>query len=77
MKARQGARELPIHEEYDKVVWAGLSWAAGEIRQRDLRPGEALTLTFQSNEKDPVTLTGQVYVVRYAAAASAGSPAKQ
>ncbi len=58
LKAEQGGKELPIRENYDRVVWAGLSWAAGEISQKDLHPGAPLTLTFQSTEKDPVALKG-------------------
>lgn len=65
LKAQQGDRELPVREEYNRVIWAGLSWAVGEISGKDLRPGVPLTLTFQSTEKDPVTLKGSVYLVRY------------
>ena len=65
LKAEQNGKELPIHEDYDREIWAGLSWAAGEISQKDLQPGSPLTLTFQSMEKDPVTLKGQLYLVNY------------
>ena len=65
LKAEQNNKELPIHEDYDREIWAGLSWAAGEISQNDLQPGPPLTLTFQSMEKDPVTLKGQLYLVNY------------
>jgi hypothetical protein len=65
LKAEQDGRELPIHENYDRVVWAGLSWAEGEIDHRDLRPGEPVKLTFSTTEKDPVTIKGHVYAVTY------------
>jgi hypothetical protein len=65
LKAEQNGKALPIHEEYNREIWAGLSWAAGEINQKDLQPGSPLTLTFQSMEKDPVTLKGQLYLVNY------------
>jgi hypothetical protein len=65
LKAEQGGRELPIREEYNRVVWAGLSWAEGEISHHDLHPGASVTLTFQSTEKDPLTLKGRVYAVSY------------
>lgn len=65
LKAEQNGKELPIHEDYDREIWAGLSWAAGEISQKDLQPGSPLTLTFQSMEKDSVTLKGQLYLVNY------------
>lgn len=65
LKAEQQGRELPIREEYNRTVWAGLSFAAGEIQQSDLRPGAPLTITFRSTEKDPITLKGEVYWVQY------------
>ncbi|HEX4006788.1 MAG TPA: hypothetical protein VHX60_11475 [Acidobacteriaceae bacterium] len=65
LHAEQDDKPLPIRTEYDKVVWAGLSWAAGEISRTNLRAGHSLTLTLRSTEKDPVTLTGSVYLVTY------------
>jgi len=65
MKAEQGGHEIPIHKEYDHVIWSGLSWAAGEIRQKDLQAGSPVTVTFESTEKAPVTLRGELYRVRY------------
>jgi hypothetical protein len=65
LKAEQDGRELPIHENYNRVVWAGLSWAEGEINHRDLHPGMPVKLTFQNTEKDPVTIKGRVYAVTY------------
>lgn len=65
LKAEQNGRELPIRENYDRVVWAGLSWAEGEINHRDLRPGAPVKLIFRTTEKDPVTLKAHVYVVAY------------
>ena len=65
LKAEQGGHELPIHENYDRVIWAGLSWAEGEISRSNLRPGMPVKLTFSTAEKDPVTLKGRVYSVTY------------
>lgn len=65
LKAEQDGKQLPIREDYDRVIWAGLSWAIGEIKQNNIHPGEPLTITFQSNEKDPVTLKGRLYLVTY------------
>lgn len=65
LKAEQGGKALPIREDYNRVIWAGLSWAAGEISYKDLHVGAPLTLTFQSTEKDPVTLKGSLYLVNY------------
>ncbi len=65
LKAEQNGRALPIHEDYCRVIWSGLSWAVGEIQQKDLTPGAPLTLTFQSMGKGSVKLKGQVYQVSY------------
>lgn len=65
LKAQQGDRELPVREDYNREIWAGLSWATGEIRQEDIRPGIPLTLIFQSMEKDPVMLKGRLYLLEY------------
>jgi hypothetical protein len=67
LKATQGSQSLPIREEYDKVIWAGLSWATGEVSRKDVHPGESLTITLQSAEKDAVMLTGRLYLVTYSA----------
>ncbi len=42
-----------------------VSWAASEICEKDLRPGEPLKLTFASTEKDPITINGQLSLVHY------------
>lgn len=65
LKAEQDGKSLPIREDYDREDWAGLSWAVGEVSEKDLHPGEPLTLTFQSAEKSPLTLKGKVYFVKY------------
>ena len=33
--AKQGEATLPVRIEYDKMIWCGLSWAAGEINTAD------------------------------------------
>ncbi|HEV2575592.1 MAG TPA: hypothetical protein VGU25_00155 [Acidobacteriaceae bacterium] len=65
LKAEQDGRELPIHEDYDRLVWAGLSWAEGEISHRDLKSGTPVKLTFRTTEKDPVTIKGRAYAVTH------------
>jgi len=65
LEATQDGKALPVAINYDKVIWSGLSWAVGEIRHQDLQPGVPITLRFTSKEKDPVTLTGNVYEVTY------------
>ena len=63
--AAQNDRAIPVHIDYDKVIWSGLSWAVGEIDAKDLRPGIPLVLHFHSSEKDSVTLKSAAYLVEY------------
>lgn len=65
LHAEQDGHDLHIRQDYDRVIWAGLSWAVGEVSEKDLRPGHPLKLTFASTEKDPVTLSGELYLVHY------------
>jgi hypothetical protein len=65
LRARQGEKDIPIEINYDKVIWSGLSWAVGEIRHSALQAGQPVTLRLSSAERDPVTLEGRVYVVKY------------
>lgn len=65
LEATQNGRRLPVKINYDKVVWSGMSWAVGEIDRKDIQPGAPIALKFTSTEKDPVTLTGVVYSVKY------------
>ena len=65
LEAMQNGHRLPVAINYDKVIWSGLSWAVGEIKRKDLQPGVPITLRFTSKEKDPVTLSGNVYEVSY------------
>lgn len=65
LQAEQSGHPLPIHEDYDRVIWSGLSWAVGEVAQKDLQPHAPLTLTIRSTENSAVTLRGSLYRVRY------------
>lgn len=64
LEATQNGHSLPVAINYDKVIWSGLSWAVGEIRQKDFKEGQPIQLRFTSTEKDPVSLDGKVYLVQ-------------
>jgi len=61
----QNRQPVPIEINYDKVIWSGLSWAVGEIKHSDLKPGRPVTVQCSSTENDSVILTGKVYVIEY------------
>lgn len=65
LSASQQGHTVPVHMDYDKVVWSGMSWAVGEINSKDLASGQPLLIHFHSAEKDPITLEGSAYVVEY------------
>jgi hypothetical protein len=63
--AEQDGKPLPVEINYDKLVWSGLSWGAGEIKHTDFVTGRPITIHCSSAEKDPVRLEGQLYEVEY------------
>lgn len=65
IEASQNGKAIPIEINYDKVVWSGLSWGAGEIRHGQFVPGQGITIRCSSAEKNAVVLEGRIYVVSY------------
>ncbi len=65
LRATQNGGDVPIDINYDKMIWSGLSWAVGEIRQSSFQPGKAMTIRCSSGEKDPAELQGTLFVVKY------------
>jgi hypothetical protein len=63
--AEQNGKPLPIEVTYDKVIWSGLSWGAGEIHHSDFIADRPILVRCFSAEKDPVRLEGWVYRVEY------------
>ena len=65
LSASQQGHDVPVHINFDKIVWSGMSWAVGEIDSRGLTPGQPLLIHFHSAEKDPILLHGVAYLVTY------------
>ena len=63
--AEQDGKRLPIEINYDKVIWSGLSWGAGEIRHADFTGAHLLTIRCGSAEKNAVKLEARIYAVEY------------
>jgi len=63
--AEQDGKPLPIKIDYDRVVWSGLSWGAGEIRHSDFASGRPVTIQCSSAEKNAMKLEARVYTVEY------------
>lgn len=65
IQAEQDGKEVPVEIHYDKKIWSGLSWGAGEIRHARFAPGKPIVIRCFSGEKDSVVLEGHLYVVNY------------
>jgi hypothetical protein len=65
LTASQDGKPLPVEITHNKVIWSGLSWAAGEIGHNELKPGEPVTIECSSAEDGPVQLDARVYQVEY------------
>jgi hypothetical protein len=65
IRCRQGGRDLPLVIEYDKMIWSGLSWAAGELRSGSYDAMAPVEIECSSVEKDPLRLEARVYLIEY------------
>jgi len=66
ISATQGGRTLRVENQYDKVIWAGLSWAVGEIESGEFVPGMPVEIHLSSADPDvSLHLEGQLYAVEY------------
>ncbi|MCS7060657.1 MAG: hypothetical protein RMN25_05775 [Anaerolineae bacterium] len=65
VSAHQAGREIALDIEYDKAIWSGLSWAVAEAPANRLQAGAPMTIHCETKEGDAVTLTGDVFAVRY------------
>lgn len=63
--AEQNGKSLPIEIGYDKLIWSGLSWGAGEIHADKLANSGPITIHCISEEKGTVRLEAHVYTVTY------------
>jgi hypothetical protein len=63
--AEQGGKPLPVEINYDKQVWSGLSWGAGEVKHASFEVGKPIRIRCSSEERSKVLLEGHVYAVAY------------
>jgi hypothetical protein len=61
----QDGKTVPVEINYDKQIWSGLSWGAGEIKHQNLSSGKPITIRCSSAEKDPVSVEAWLYQVEY------------
>lgn len=65
ISVEQNGKVLPIDISYDKLVWSGLSWGAGDVRHRDLAAGAPITIRCSSGEQGSANLEAHLYAVTY------------
>ena len=63
--AEQDGKQLPIEINYDRQVWSGLSWGAGEVKHANFAAGSPIRIRCLSEEKSKVVLEGHLYTVDY------------
>jgi hypothetical protein len=61
----QQGKKVPLHIEYDKMIWSGLSWGAAEIHSADLDFNQPLRIICSSAENETLTLKTRLYAVTY------------
>jgi hypothetical protein len=63
ISARQGGKEIPVRIEYDKMMWSGISWAAGEIEVQNMNFSQPVDITCSSKEGESQYFKIKVYSV--------------
>jgi hypothetical protein len=66
ISAQQAGAEIPVRIQNDKIIWSGLSWVVGEIKQERVKPGTPVRIVCSSTEDKKLELGGSVYKVVYA-----------
>jgi hypothetical protein len=66
IQASQNGQPIAVSIQYDKAIWSGLSWAVGEVKSGDLKPGVPVVARCSSLEASPVQLQVRVKAVQYA-----------
>lgn len=61
----QGKKSIPLTINYDKMIWSGLSWAAGEVKSSSFNPDIPLSIKCVTTETDKLTLKAEVHAVSY------------
>ena len=71
---RQGGAVLPLRVEYDKMIWSGLSWAAGELRRESYDASAPVEIECSSTDRSS-SRSSSARIAREADGAERGSSA--
>jgi hypothetical protein len=64
LTARQGKNALPVRIEYDKMIWSGLSWAAGEINAADVNSKQPVQIICAAKDGESRHFKIDVYATK-------------
>ena len=56
---------IPVVIQYDKMIWSGLSWAAGEVKSTSFSSDKPIKIQCSTTETDKLLLKAKVYAVSY------------
>jgi len=62
--AKQGGATLPVRIEYDKMIWCGLSWAAGEINAADFNSKQPVQIVCTAKEGESRYFKINIYAAK-------------
>ncbi len=68
ISASQDGKDIPLHIQYDKVIWSGLSWGVAEAKAGTFDSSRPLLVRCSTAEKDELRLTADIYALSYASA---------
>ncbi len=63
----QDGKQIPLHIEYDKMIWSGLSWGAAELDVKDIDTSKPIEIKCLSVETGKLQLKADVYGLMYEA----------
>jgi hypothetical protein len=65
IEVTQSGKPVPVRIDYDRMIWCGLSWAAGEIDHQNYSINEPLTIRCSSSENYGLTLQAKIFATKY------------
>ena len=67
IEVKQGKRSVPVKKSHDKMIWCGLSWAAGEVAAGDINEGRPLEISCTTIDGSSEHCLLEVYETEYPA----------
>jgi hypothetical protein len=65
LTATQNGKQVPVKINYDKKLWSGISWATGEIENKDILKNKPLIINYILDDTHEINFEGNLYKVIY------------